>query len=298
MEGINIPRCNRIVGKPEKDCKIYIEDYVKSYIARLAQDTSEKGNIEILYGKYRTDGRRMEIDVGGAAALTHISRTGRQNKSLVKEIEVINMEFFPELEPVGWFYNREKTGKIDYAAMMDIHEELLGERNGIFVIPGESPDPDVFSYAEDGFRKHRGYIVYYEKNTEMQEYLLAHTKRIEENSRFRDVVTPLREKLNSENFKQRIIALPTMVKNFSKDVINRDTEGKSGHAEESAAGKSDEGSGRRKGMSLGAGFLITGLLAVVLAGMLIAFKTYYYVNFNDSIEYVKEFIRYSLGDGS
>lgn len=300
MESIGISRCNRVVGKPEKDCKIYIEDYVKSYMARLSQDASDKGNIEILYGKYRTDGRRMEIDVNGAAALTNISRTGKQAETLVKQIEMLNQKFFPELEPVGWFYNKEKTRRTDYASLMDIHEELLGQGNGILVLPGtDSEDPDVFSYAEDGFRKHKGYVIYYEKNTEMQEYLLANTVKSEEGVKIRDVAGPLREKINGGNFKQRIISLPLKVKNMSFDMLNKESGDKEVQGEENGNKKISETETEKKdkGVPLSMSFLITGLLVIIFAGMLTAFKTYYYTNLGDTMEYVKEFIRYCMGEG-
>lgn len=300
MESISISRCNRVVGKPEKDCKIYIEDYVKSYMARLSQDASDKGNIEILYGKYRTDGRRMEIDVNGAAALTNIARTGRQTETLVKQIEMLNQKFFPELEPVGWFYNKEKTRRTDYAFLMDIHEELLGQRNGILVLPSsDSEDPDVFSYAEDGFRKHKGYVVYYEKNTEMQEYLLANTGKSEEGAKLRDVAGPLREKINGENFKQRIISLPLKVKKMSREIMNREINDKEVIKEEKGGKNNAESKTEKKekGVPLSVSFIITGLLVIVFAGMLTAFKTYYYTNLGDTMEYVKEFIRYCMGEG-
>ncbi|MGN0166148.1 MAG: hypothetical protein ACI39R_08195 [Lachnospiraceae bacterium] len=292
MESINVPRSNRIIGKPEKDCRIYIEDYVKSYIARVSQDVRGKGNIEILYGKYKTDGKRMEIDIGGAAAL---SDWGVSGDVLKREIEVINLEFFPDLEPVGWFYNKEKTGKTDYARLMDIHEELLGEQYGILVLPGADMDePEVYSYEEDGFRKHRGYVVYYDKNTEMQEYLLAHMGKTTEPLKFKDIIAPIFSRahecggastnkiksgsknsgaintVESEGFRQRIISLPSKIKDKGRENFS---------------------------VSLGVSILITGLLAVILAGMLIAFKTYYYTNFNDTVAYVKDFIRYCFGDG-
>lgn len=291
MESINVPRCNRVVGKPEKDCKIYIEDYVKSYIARLSQDASDKGNIEILYGKYRTDGNHMEIDINGAAALANISQTGNKEGRLGREIEVLNVDYFPELEPVGWFYNPAKGKAPDYSVMMDIHEELLGEHAGILILPNpDSPDPDVYSYAQDGFRKHKGYIIYYEKNPEMQEYLLAHTRKQEERSKQKDTAAPLRDKLNNgQLFKQKIISLPAKVKNMGLAAVKKETENEG----ENKAGEPKAGFN----VPLSVSFLITGLLVIVLTGMLISFKTYYYTNFNDTLEYVKEFIRYCFRDG-
>lgn len=294
MEGINVPRSNRIVGKPEKDCRIYIEDYVKSYIARLSQDASDKGNIEILYGKYRTDGNHMEIDVNGAAALANISQTGNQEGRLGREIEVLNVDFFPELEPVGWFYNPVRGSAPDYSEMMNIHEELLGERTGILILPNpDSPDPDVYSYAQDGFRKHKGYIIYYEKNPEMQEYLLAHTRKKGKLSGAKEESADAgrQDKLSSGAlFKQRIISLPAKVKSMGML-----TAGKEGA--EKQENNTDGEPKRGFYVPLSVSFLITGLLVIVLTGMLISFKTYYYTNFDDTIEYVKEFIRYCFRDG-
>lgn len=281
MESISISRSNRVVGNPEKDFKIYIEDYVKSYIARLSQDMSDKGNIEILYGKYRTDGRRMEIDVNGAAALTDIYQTGSGEGRLSREIEVLNVEFFPELEPVGWFYNPVKGRRIDYSMMMDIHEELLGERVGLLLLPNpESTDPDVFSYSQDGFRKHQGYIVYYEKNTEMQEYLLAHTRRNEPQSKIKDLTAPLLDKFSDgKGFRQRIISIPSKVKQFSGDTLKKNKE-KEGYT--------------AKRQSLAMYFIVTGLLAVVFTGLVISYRTYYLTDIGSALEYIKEFVRYYL----
>lgn len=318
MESISILRSNRVVGEPDKDFKIYIEDYVKSYMARLTQDISDKGRIEILYGRYRTDGTKMEIDINGAAALTDISRTGTGDGRLLREIEVLNNEFFPELEPVGWFYNPVR-GRIDYAAMMDVHEELLGEHSGVMILPNpDSPDPDVYSYSQDGFRKHRGYVVYYEKNTEMQEYLLAHTGGNRVNGESKEAKANKWDE-SREEFKQRIVRIPAKVKQLGSEVLKkRSRNGISQSAggvksdknlpeyffneagTETAGGLSDEAAGGGVGeaakeyIPLSVCLLFTGLIAVVFAGLLISFKTYYYTNFNDAIAYIKEFLKYYL----
>lgn len=291
MEEINTIRCNRIVGKPERDCKIFIEDYVKSYISRLSQDNRGKGNIEILFGKFKTDGKKLHLDVNGAATLASAEKIGLGNGNQEKGIESLNIKYFPELEPVGWFYNLEESEKIDYSYLMNLHEELFGENEGILILPGDgSPDPEIYSYSGDGFRKHKGYVIYYEKNPEMQEYLLSRSRIEEEIHPGRDVVSSLREKINGGNvIKQRIVSLPGKVKDRYKDNSLPLTD----ISQEATGEENNTGGGK---FTVKTGLMLVGVLGIILAGLLLAFKKNYYTNMGDTIECVKEFIRYYSGE--
>lgn len=237
---------SRVAGTVDSHSRIYIEDYVKSYITRLSQDPAAGGSIEMLFGRYgAAENGSIEIDINGAATLCRGNKRWK-NHELERSIAALNMEFFPELEPVGWFLVPVKGEARDYGALYDMHEELLGEKGGVMLLPGEDDaSPEVFEYEEDGFKKLRDLTVYYDKNSEMQEYLL--TKGTVRRMNYTEMRASVRERL--------------------------------------------EKVGRLKISPL-FGLTLVGVLVIILAALLVVFKTQYYTDMGSTWEYLKEFIRY------
>ena len=237
---------SRVSGKSDMQSRIYIEDYVKSYITRLSQDPNAGGSIEMLFGKYgAAENGSVEIDINGAATLCKGNKRWKSHE-LERSIATLNMEFFPELEPVGWFLVPAKGEARDYGALYDMHEELMGEKGGVMLLPGEcDSSPEIFEYEEDGFKKLKDLVVYYDKNSEMQEYLLA--KGVGRRRDFYEMRATVREQLEKMG-------------------------------------------GLRVSPMFGLAFV--GVLVIILAGLLIVFKTQYYTDMESTWEYLKEFIRY------
>ena len=237
---------NRGAGTGASHSRVYIEDYVKSYITRLSQDPGVEGRIEMLFGKYgAAENGSVEIDINGAATLCSGSKRWK-NHELERSITAINMEFFPELEPVGWFLVPLKGVSRDYGALYDMHENILGEKGGVLLLPGEKDSsPEVFEYEEDGFKKLWDLTVYYDKNPEMQEYLLS--KGVGKRIHYNDMKAAFRQRLE-------------FVGEFR--------------------------------ISPYWGLALIGVLVVILAALLIVFKTRYYTDMESTWEYLKEFIRY------
>lgn len=176
MEVYENSRNETLVGRPDRDVRIFIEDYVKSYITGNLGSRGKE--IEILFGKFSSIKNCTSINISGAASLPGNNILKKRNYNPAKEIEKINVKYFPELEPVGWIYTG-RNGRTDYSEMLDIHEKIFGDIVGLVVTAGhENGRFKIYSYCGDGFRLYGGYILYYEKNQEMQEYILDDAHRL------------------------------------------------------------------------------------------------------------------------
>ena len=153
----NLPRNYRQIGEPGAK-KIYVEDYVYTYLNKLAQPENLYARGAILFGKmYKTTiGKCMFIS--GAAAC--------QNFELDS--------FFPELEICGWFLSRMGFSVDLNDKIIRIHmDNFSGENKVLYMIDALENEDAFYQFENYSLKKQRGYYIYYETNQEMKNYMLA-----------------------------------------------------------------------------------------------------------------------------
>lgn len=135
------------VGETEGNPKILIEEYAVSFLQEIIQKAKDP-QIVVFYGDgYERDGIRYYYLKGVAS---HRASGNILNKMDEFYFQTIGKQYFPTWKGIGWYYLEEGKN--------DILEILQNMR-------------------EQDFRKLKGYYVYFEKNTEMEDYMLHRQKR-------------------------------------------------------------------------------------------------------------------------
>lgn len=172
----NLPRNYRQIGEPGTK-KIYMEDYVYTYLNKLAQPENLYARGAILFGKvYKTSiGKCMFIS--GAAACQNfeldLEETVFSEESWT-EIYRIRDSFFPDLEICGWFLSRMGFSVDLNDKIIRMHvDNFSGENKVLYMIDALENEDAFYQFENYSLKKQKGYYIYYETNQEMKNYMLA-----------------------------------------------------------------------------------------------------------------------------
>lgn len=176
-KGYRPPKNIRQVGNPGTKRKIYMEDYVVTYLSRLAMPSNTYSRGAILLGTIKKTEDGVFIFISGALEAQNfeldLEETIFTNEHWVEIYNQIG-EFFPELSIVGWFVSRlgfstELNGKI----IQTHNNYFAGENKVLYMIDSLEGDEAFYLYENHSLKKQKGYYIYYEKNEEMQSYMIA-----------------------------------------------------------------------------------------------------------------------------
>lgn len=156
------PKNVRQIGEVGKEKRIYLEDYVVAYL-RQVQGAVLLGQMTKIRGSrcYFVSGA-VEVPDG---------EFDEENWAFVTEEA---KQTFGELSIVGWFLRAEEIPEELNDEDMHVYKEHFPGREAILVVYNELEKEEAVYLTLDGFlRKQNGYYIYYEKNPQMQEYLIA-----------------------------------------------------------------------------------------------------------------------------
>ncbi len=140
---MELPKNITQIGEVGRDCKIYVEDYVVSYMKQLNRAARDKDMAVALFGRHREENGIDYYFVYGASKLDFLQREVRHlSQAQRQEIERFRRKYFAELAFVGY-------------------RLLDGEMIEGFHIC----EQDICRYIS-------GYAQFYEKNDAMLAYML------------------------------------------------------------------------------------------------------------------------------
>ncbi len=140
---MELPKNITQIGESDRNCKIYVEDYVISYIKQVNQLALNKEMAVALYGVRKTEGNVMYLFIYGACKLDFLHRETRHlSQAQCQEIEKLRKKYFPNYEFQGY-------------------RLLNGEMVEGFHV-----------YEQEICRYIAGYAQFYEKNDSMLAYML------------------------------------------------------------------------------------------------------------------------------
>ncbi len=176
-DSVKLPKNIRQVGQPSGNRRIYIEDYVVTYLNRLAKPSNTYSRGAILLGEYKKSESGEVLFISGAIEAQNLEldldETVFTNETW-SEIYETTRSFFPELSVVGWFLSRLgfSTGIND--KIVKTHLDNFPGRDKVLYIIDALEGEDVFYlYEGNGLRKQLGYYIYYTKNEAMQNYMIG-----------------------------------------------------------------------------------------------------------------------------
>lgn len=171
----SMPKNIRQIGQPEDNRKIYIEDYVMSFIRYLGKESTSTYKTAVFLGDYREVEGNQCIFIQGAIEVEGIDL--EEGKCFPKEIwERIYQEIeenFKNGSIVGWMLTKAGIPLETTEVLEKIHiDNFSGQDKTLMLYDTLEREECFFVFEKKHLRKKEGYYIYYEKNQEMQNYML------------------------------------------------------------------------------------------------------------------------------
>lgn len=176
-ETLQIPRNIRQIGLISGNYRIYVEDYVYTFLSRVSEKAQQdNGGLVILFGNTEwADGvayifAKGAVMVEGEAVTAEHITLGNEEW---KQIQETGEKYFSELSVVGWLLTVPGLAMrvSELAAKMHLRYFAGGEKILMLMDPMEKEEA-FFCYDNGRFLRVSGYYLYYEKNPMMQEYMI------------------------------------------------------------------------------------------------------------------------------
>ena len=182
----------RQVGTVGEKLKIYIEDYVVSYIDKLEKEHKKKMGQAVLLGRYEKRNGSTSVFISGAVQMTEIFP--EEGKAFSNEMwEVVHekmKKYFPELEIVGWacLVEEARTDRVDKNISYVHKNQFSGGEKLLLLYNFLEKEINFYVKKQGEMCCQSGYYVYYEKNEAMKNYRLAQQPALSGEEQYEDRV--------------------------------------------------------------------------------------------------------------
>ena len=187
-----LPKNIRQIGERDQVVKLYIEDYVNTYLKRLYPAGGQDLRVGLLLGEIRTEDGIPFLFIDGAMEMEQVTRDGEKvefTEEAWKKAYQVMEQMFPHRSVQGWFLCGAPGCALSPLDYWKQHGQYFSGRNQLMYLnSGLEGDEAIYTASEDGFYKLRGYSIYYERNQMMQDYMVSRKDARRVESGTRDVV--------------------------------------------------------------------------------------------------------------
>jgi len=177
-ERIVLPANVKQIGSISGDNPIYMEDYACTYLQQYASSDGGREKAAILVGKKCNVDNKEVLFISGVVQGKYTVKRGGLAEPTEKTWQYVEKQmdlYFEGLEVVGWAYIQ--PGFEDYLSDGIMEYQKKNAHRGLNLLFLDDPLEKLssfFRWDEEGesFTAVRGYLVYYEKNEGMHEYML------------------------------------------------------------------------------------------------------------------------------
>ena len=179
--GFDTPARVKQMGSIEGDVKIFVEDYVYTYLYQYGRSGGSKEKLAALIGRhYVVNGQETVVISGAVQGKGTIQENGveRFSEETWEYIGGQMQTYFKGMTIVGWVHCQPGFGAFLMAKDETFHREYFREKwQVLFVLDTVDKLDTFYIYNEEqnGLRQAKGYFIYYDKNREMQEYMLENS---------------------------------------------------------------------------------------------------------------------------
>jgi len=175
-----LPNNRRQIGHPgQAEPEVFIEDYAFSYAKGLSERDYAECVVGVLVGEKLEGAQGDKLLVRGVLEAREVLRqdavcfTEENWTGIYRDIR----EYFPNQQIVGWFLGGPDFLLEDTERQKKIQQDNFGGGDKVLLkMDSIEKEQKIFVYQDGELQALPGYYIYYEKNTEMQNYM-AETKR-------------------------------------------------------------------------------------------------------------------------
>lgn len=157
----SLPKNIRQIGDAGKEKRVYIEDYVITFL--------EKTDCAVLLGEVWQNGSMKCFFADGAVKIESELPEDASWEGVYREMKAS----FPGREILGWAKKMEELEEETLPEKIaDVHREQFPGEDRLLFLYDEEENANVYLTESTGLLKQPGYCIYYEKNEQMQNYMI------------------------------------------------------------------------------------------------------------------------------
>lgn len=220
-----IPKNVRQIGNVSDSSKIYVEDYVDTFFNQLCEKAEQEMVGAFLIGETVQEEEQDYIYVYGAIRMKELGVKGKDfvvGEHVWKDACEKCKEYFGDAEILGWFVTGgEQPLEVNHN-INKIHQRYFSREKSIFVTKNTRDKEERFYiYKYRDMMECGGHYVYYEKNVEMQNYMIATRKKVgftpseiiedRVTKNFRSLIREKTEKAEQKNHSRLVYGMSTFL---------------------------------------------------------------------------------------
>jgi len=187
-----LPKNIRQVGERDQILKLYVEDYVNTYLKRLYPAGGQDLRVGLLLGELRNQDGMTYILVDGAMEMEDVDQEDGKilfHEDAWQKAHRTIEQMFPKRIVVGWFLCGAPDSNLSPLNYWKQHSQYFSGKNQLMYLnSGLEGEEAIYIASDDGFYKLRGYCIYYERNQMMQDYMVCRKDAMRVESGTRDTV--------------------------------------------------------------------------------------------------------------
>lgn len=189
---LNLPRNVRQIGEPEANRKIYIEDYVITYLKKMVKESVLDSNAAILLGSLDHMEGIPYLFIKSAIGIKELDDYSKGipfTDEVWTEIYGTIKEYFAGQDVLGWFLSMPRYSMDLNAGLLKTHINQFGGADKVLMVEElEDGEEDFYVYENGRLVRQRGYYIFYDRNASMQRYMVdtGTGESIEERDNFED----------------------------------------------------------------------------------------------------------------
>ena len=208
-----LPKNVRQIGNVSDEPKIYVEDYVDTYLNQLKDKAKEDPVGIALAGEIMVLDGQPVVYISGAFRLNEVEINGKEivlKEDTVKKMEEDHKKYFSGTEIVGWGLIEDGKPMGRNREFGRIHNKYFSKDQSVFIWKDSMDGEETFyAYKYGELMQMGGHYIFYEKNPAMQNYMISTRKKIGvtpsevvEDRAAKDFRSVVRERMENKNDRQ------------------------------------------------------------------------------------------------
>ena len=218
-----LPKNIRQIGGPVGTTKVYIEDFVVTFLKALTTDKNTFVRGAILFGEKKSIDNETVIFIRGAVEGQNIELDLDEtvfDDKVWREIYQKKERFFPDLEVIGWALSRMGFSvRLNDKIKKTHFENFPGDGKVLYMTDHLEGEDAFYVYRGQDLVRQSGYYIYYEKNPMIQEYLIERNQKLKEAVSYETMLEAKRDEKIVRQF--RTIVQEKQKSSRTKDMMKR-----------------------------------------------------------------------------
>ena len=203
-----LPKNIRQIGSPAGHTKVYIEDYVITFLNSLSMDKNTYVRGAILFGEKKQIGNDLVIFIRGAIEGQNLELDLDEtvfDDEVWREIYQQKERLFSGLDVIGWALLRMGFSvRLNDKIKKTHFENFPGEGKVLYMMDDLEGEDAFYVFRGEDLSRQNGYYIYYEKNPMMQNYLVERRQDIKEVQTYGKMMESRRDEKLIQQFREKI----------------------------------------------------------------------------------------------